>query len=161
MEKQKTGMKQMGLILDFDGVLAIPHTNPVELYPQVPTLLEQLAAKYTLALASFNPTAIAELRRFQLLHHFQGMRAGSHHNIEFIEYVRNLGPLCKAEQIQSLHNDQIDHCNFLFFFDDDQGNIARVQSKLPHVQCIYIEEKSGLTESVVNEALTAYLSKEL
>lgn len=124
-EQQKQNQNQIGIILDFDGVLAIPYTDPVELYSQIPKLLAELSQTYILVLASFNPTAIAELRRLGVLHYFQGVRAGSHDNIEFITYVQNLGRLCKAAQIESLQTDTLSKCARLYFFDDDATNIAK------------------------------------
>jgi predicted phosphatase len=144
------------LVLDFDGVLAIPWTNPVQLYPQIPVLLKQLQETHTLVLASFNPTAIRELRRFDVLQYFSATRAGVHDNVEITEFLTNLGELCKAKQIASMQEQHLadKKDEDYHFFDDDPYNLEQVTKLLPHVKCHYIDEDVGLTADRVLEALT-------
>ena len=144
------------LVLDFDGVLAIPWTHPVQLYPQIPASLKQLSETHTLVLASFNPTAIKELRRFDLLQYFSATRAGVHDNVEITNFMSNLGELCKAKQISSMQKqhqltdkkDQEYH-----FFDDDPFNLEQVTKLLPQVRCHYVDDDVGLTADRVSMGL--------
>lgn len=144
------------LILDFDGVLAIPYTNPTQLYPQVPALLKELSQTHTLVLASFNPTAIAELRRFDVLQYFSATRAGVHDNVEISEFISDLGELCKAKQIASMQEQQLadKKDEDYHFFDDCVYNLQQVTELLPQVKCHYIDEDAGLTADRILEALS-------
>jgi hypothetical protein len=139
------------LVLDFDGVLAIPWTNPVELYAQIPELLKALSSAYTLALASFNPTAISELRRHGVLDYFKATRAGTHEDMEIKEFVADLGTLCKAQQIQSIGKQL--QCEDFHFFDDDFDNIEAVNKLLPKVHTSFVDSKTGLTLKTVEQAI--------
>jgi len=143
------------LVLDFDGVLAIPWTDPVKIFPQIPALLERLSKKHTLALASFNPTAIAELRKNELLQYFTVTRAGTHENREITEFITDLGPLCKAAQIHSIgteHLPTVDWSDF-YFFDDDAHNLANVFRRLPQVHLTLVESNHGLTQEMLADLL--------
>ena len=144
------------LVLDFDGVLAIPYTHPVQLYPQMPTLLEELSQTHTLVLASFNPTAIAELRRFDLLQYFSATRAGVHDNIEITNFITDLGELCKAKQIASMQEHQLadKKDEEYHFFDDCVYNLQQVTELLPNVKCHHIDEDAGLTSDRISAALS-------
>jgi predicted phosphatase len=134
------------LFCDFDGVLAIPYTNPVELYPNIPDLLRQLSHSYTLCLASFNPTALDELKRFDLLSLFVAVRAGRHelHHMSSIHE-----PLCKVAQIRSMYNEMGVEFQTLdtrvWFVDDTISHIENVRKNLTGIQCVWVDSTTGLT----------------
>lgn len=143
------------IVLDFDGVLAVPWSNPEALFPQIPTLLGKLRQQHHLALASFNPRAIRVLRENQQLPHFHACRAGAHHEGEIVEFSVHLGPLCKAEQIRSLQRTHFPDVpmEHFYFFDDTPEHLVNVGQQLPSVNCRLIDPDRGLQEQDVADLM--------
>ncbi len=138
------------LILDFDGVLAIPYTNPEEPYPQVINQLQTLHARGNiLAVASFNPMCLIALERWQVKHLFTGIRAGCNNKLNdqeiYTDQVHRID-LQKSKQIINLLDNELKYHQHLpvLFLDDDPKNIENVNDKLHHVETILIDNSIGL-----------------
>lgn len=140
------------MVFDFDGVLVIPYTNPVKLYPQIIPLLDTLknAKKYKLYVASFNPTAKKELERLGVLHYFEDVRCGanfdwhheSHHSPgKYLETYRE--NMSKSNQIKNMIEDE-DMFEKTYFFDDDINNIIDVLKNSKVALTKLIDSKHGL-----------------
>ena len=139
------------LVLDFDGVVAIPWTNPEQHYPQIPDILERLvAAGYVLAIASYNPRAFEAVKRWGLGQYFTAVRCGANHawHMTGETYKEDDGlEMRKHRQILSMIETDMAHLNVSVeqtaFFDDDINNISLVQRELPLVESILVDEKEG------------------
>jgi hydroxymethylpyrimidine pyrophosphatase-like HAD family hydrolase len=146
------------IFLDFDGVLAVPWTDPVELYPQVPDILKRLKDKgHILCVTSFNPTAHAELTRHGQHHHFHAFRCGS--NAPWVEhYTNDLGEnLSKHHQIRSMLAHELVHLepdeSICHFFDDVHDNLHCVSTQTL-VATWYVDSSRGLNEDNIKHLLT-------
>lgn len=123
---------ECALFLDFDGVLAVPHTHPPVLFGGVAETLRKLHADgFLLAVTSFNPEAEQALRNCGVAHLFCAMRCGSHDRWEG-PYVPPEYELSKANQIRSMLQHELERDRgreFRFwFFDDSPANVLDVES---------------------------------
>lgn len=143
------------LFIDFDGVLAMPRSNPVKLYPNIPLILERLSKHYVLCLVSFNPSAIRELRRLNVLKYFKATRAGTTKNIEVSEKTGDR-ILCKYLQISSIIQqlskdpEMRIHELTMYFFDDDINNIETVNMINPNIRTVLVDWYTGLNDLVLD-----------
>lgn len=137
------------LVLDFDGVLAVPYTNPEEPYKGVPQLIERLDQKgYILCMASYNPRAIEAVRNWGLSHCFFGMRAGFNDVWEGDYKEEYRTDMSKSRQIQSMTS--ILQNKKILFFDDDPVNVELVKKEIG-CECILVDNKTGLTKEVLEK----------
>lgn len=139
------------LILDFDGVVAIPWTNPEEHYPQIPEAVRMLhAAGYVLCIASYNPRAFEAVKRWGLDKYFAAVRCGANHawhtSGEKYKEDDRLDMRKHRQILNMLETDMTEknvNVGKIVFFDDDVDNISLVQRELPHVESIHVDEKEG------------------
>lgn len=140
-------------IFDFDGVLAIPYTNPERYYNNIPFLISSLAMNNYLAVVSFNPQAEKVIKRWGLSKHFMAYRSGYNEiwNGNYkSEYRMNMS---KSGQIKSILNNELKDIEFeeILFYDDDIRNIRDVRSVFSNITSILINELYGLTININNE----------
>ena len=134
-------------IFDFDGVLAIPWTQPEIPFPNVIVFLRDLhSTGKKLCLASYNPAAVRALESWGVSNLFTAMRAGSNKpwSGNYTEEYR-IG-MSKSKQIKDmLVNELYPHkAEDCVFFDDTIENIALVNRELPQVHTILIDTIRGL-----------------
>lgn len=120
---------------DFDGVLAIPYSNPEHLYPDAEKILRELhAAGVTVVVASFNPRSYWVLKRLLDEGVIAAIRAGS-----LTEWWKEgdgvyHDTLHRTDMDKSLHlRDMLAKelqgrgpVDSITFFDDDMANITDV-----------------------------------
>ena len=142
------------LVFDFDGVLAIPWTNPERHYDQIPDAIKKIfeSGDYVLAVASYNPLAHAAIVRWGLENYFSCIRCGANHSwhtdgTHYSEDYR-VG-MSKHRQIGSMIENEINELavglDGVFFFDDDPDNIRLVNEHLPVVKTTLVSPDSGFT----------------
>lgn len=145
------------LFLDFDGVIAIPWTNPVQLYGHTAEMIKTLAAEYTLCLVSFNPTAPAELDRFGLTKYFKAIRAG----LPVVKTEKGAQErIHKQIQIRDILDHELSDMKIqeMSFYDDFDHNIKWVSKSIPEVKCVFVDNARGLTWVTVRENTKKRLS---
>jgi hypothetical protein len=147
-QRRKTSRKTL-IALDFDGVLAQPYTHPEKPYPQVPTLIEELAEKHLLCVVSYNPRAALAIEAWGLSKHFVAVRAGS--NSVWKDYCpeqRREG-MTKSKQIMDIATREIRlywDVDEVHFFDDDPKNLEAFRKDPPTTACktLLIDSYYGL-----------------
>ena len=142
------------LVFDFDGVLAIPWTDPERPYDGIPAAIEKIHASgdYVLAVASYNPRAHAAIARWGLHKYFACIRCGANHGWHTDgtpyreDYRVGMG---KHLQITSMIETEIAEFGVgvdrTYFFDDDPDNIALVNEHLPAVTATLVSPDTGFT----------------
>lgn len=147
------------LVFGFDGVLAIPYTNPEENYEQVPEILKVLSERYIICVASFNQRASVAFSYFSKIEQrwIDAMRAGANHgwDVDCLDEYNNTGgdELSKVSMIQSMLMElglQEDH--FVEFFDDDPKNCDEV-NKISNFTAWEVDNKIGLSWDYVKHLL--------
>ena len=137
------------IAFDFDGVIAVPWTNPETPFPQVRALLNYLVKNnIKLAVTSFNPNAHTALAANDLLKYFDAVRAGCNHwwdySAKSTVYQNNLHrkQLCKSRQIADIVLNEWKSANFepkqVLLIDDDKNNIMRAQ--IAGFQTLFVED---------------------
>ena len=149
------------IVFDFDGVLAIPYTNPEKHYEHIPYLIKLLASKYILAVASFNPRAINVLKEWGISDYFVTVRAGCNDHWEVYDDSLRKG-LSKPQQIKNIRDELIsrnmitDVNTEIYFYDDDQKNITETQQhhQLKGINAIFIDNEYGFTAYECNKHIS-------
>jgi len=133
------------LVFDFDGVLAIPYTNPEEYYPQIPDIIKSLHTKYILCVSSFNPRAKLVLEKWNLLQYFSAIRCGSNNNWDTYDESFRIN-MSKSLQIKNMILEVGISFDEIYFYDDDIDNINEVSENFKEVKItsILIDNKEGL-----------------
>jgi hypothetical protein len=133
---------QTMVVFDFDGVLAIPWTNPEKPFEIVPTVIKKLSdsGKYFLGVASFNPRAVIAIESWGLKHHFTSMRAGANHSWSFdpFDYREEYRVMMSKYQqiismVQEIESTKKATIKTIVFFDDDPKNIESVEMDVAEV----------------------------
>jgi hypothetical protein len=151
-------------VFDFDGVLAIPYTNPEELFPGVHALLEELRTEgHRIAVCSFNPRAYISLEHLLIAGPIDAIRAGSKHkwweqgdgnysdalHRQEMNKGLHIWEMIESEELEEFANGA--PIERLFFIDDDPKNIWDViehahAAKWPFpVGCDVVGSYVGLT----------------
>lgn len=136
--KRVSNTKLPALVIDFDGVLSIKRTYPIQHYPQVPELIKALSQKYRLYVASFNPNAEKTLIRWGLRKYFQDVRSGS--NFAWKGSYTGAVNLAKSSQIQNMLTEEDD----ITLYDDSLHKLEEVKAKLPNVKIVLVDPRIGL-----------------
>ena len=138
-------------IFDFDGVLAIPYTNPESYYKHIPTIIPNLSKDNYLAVASFNLRAKIAVEEWGLLHYFKAIRYGSN-SVWDNEYNDNYRKdMSKSKQIQNMLENELKDIVFdeIIFYDDDIKNILDVRNvsnvRNIGITSVLVDELNGLT----------------
>lgn len=146
-----TNQKQMTsrlVVVDFDGVIAIPYTDPEMHYPQIPELFANLKKENTtLCLASFNPRAKVAVESWGLAEHFTAMRHGANFTWSGNYLESHRENMLKSSQIENMIANELKDHTFesIEFYDDDLKNLLEVKIALPIVKCIFIPHSLGLS----------------
>lgn len=137
-------------IFDFDGVLAVPYTQPELLFPGAERLLKQLKEKENIVLvASFNPRAYTVTKHLFDEGVIDDIRAGCNDQRWWLQddgvyrdaEHRRL-PLSKVAMIRDMIRLLATAHRRVHFYDDDEENILAVRTALPHVTCHHVTDWS-------------------
>ena len=124
---------------DFDGVLAIPYTNPEQLFPEIDTILRTISQKGHLnIISSFNPRSYFIMKPYLDQGIITAIRAGS--RIKWWESdgqgtyddYKHRKDMHKGLHLHDMLSDELDELHIseetqIYFFDDDLGNLADVR----------------------------------
>ena len=156
------------VVFDFDGVLAVPYTDPEQLFPGVAELLVDLKQRGDIVLvSSFNPRAYHVLRTFLEQGIIAGLRAGSRqkwweqgdgtYSDALHRYDMDKG-LHIADMLAELATPVDATKETILFFDDDEQNIMEVKLHAgvagwcePH--CCLVESDKGACTASVKKAI--------
>lgn len=142
--------KKIVAVFDFDGVLAIPWSQPAQHYKIIPSLLKEMydSGKYIICCASYNPSALKSIERWGLLKYFTCVRCGANFSWHgpYEEHYRI--EMQKSSQITDMIKNEIKELNHdfekVYFYDDDKDNINLVNRDLPTVNTVLIDPVTGL-----------------
>jgi hypothetical protein len=159
--KKTRQANKMVLFIDFDGVLAIPYSNPEMPVPDLLNTLQTLQkdGRFLLCCASFNPRAFIALKRWKVHNMFHAIRVGCNdvwHHFDLSCYDNTLHrvDLCKARQMQSmLQNELKAHkIGATMLIDDRLENIQVAKQK--GYDTLFIENSQiGLTPGIATQLL--------
>lgn len=149
-------IQQFTIVFDFDGVLAIPWTNPEKPFAQVPGLIKSLFDKgHRLSVASYNPRARLAIESWGIDGYFASIRSGADHDWEaeggeYKEEFRTRDRMSKHGQIKNMHGDS----KHVIFLDDSLENINEIKAKNdPHIHARLVDTDKGVTVDDVLEAM--------
>lgn len=147
---------QFTIVFDFDGVLAIPWSDPEKPFTQIPSLVRLLHARgYKLSVASYNPRARTAVESWGLGEYFASIRSGADHDWEaeggeYMEEFRTRDRMSKHGQIKNMHGDS----KHVIFLDDSLENINEIKAKNdPHIHAVLINTEKGATIDDVYNAM--------
>lgn len=151
---------------DFDGVLAIPYTDPEELYPAVDGILRGLHAQgHIVIVTSFNPRSYYVLKSYLDEGIIQAIRAGSR-SLWWLtgEYadVKHRFDMMKSLHLSDMLRDELASLSLLeaeiYMFDDSEENLSEINRSsfyIPYnVKTFLIDNSIGLTESHIEAILS-------
>jgi hypothetical protein len=128
------------LCFDFDGVLAIPNSDPECLFPEVATILRELArSDYKVVVLSKNPRAWHVMKPLWDEGVITAIRAGSvqrwweEGDGVYSDALHRQVPLNKKDFIASILSEHAVGRCILHVFDDDQSNLDDVAPLREHV----------------------------
>lgn len=158
----------MIIVFDFDGVLAVPYTDPEQLFPGVVELLVDLKQQgHTVLVTSFNPRAYHVLRVFLEQGIIAGLRAGSRQKWWAQGDGTYSDALHRHDMDKGLHiADMLAELaapvdatkETIIFFDDDEHNIREVKAHAAYAGwcdpygCLVKSDK-GVCAASVKEAI--------
>jgi hypothetical protein len=148
--------KRTLLVFDFDGVLAIPYTDPEEHFDGIPSLIQECAKHADLAVASYNPLALRVVSRWGLDRFFVAGRAGYDYPWKGVYNEAMRECMSKHEMIRDMTlRELIDNeYHRVVFFDDDERNFKKIHEKAPHIKTELIDWKIGLQREHIEKHLS-------
>ncbi len=156
--------KRILIVLDFDGVLAVPYSKPERPFPQIPKLIHHLSElpNVDLAVASFNPDAKKCIEKWQIAHCFKAFRHGANYVWSGTYTDDYRGGMSKHGQIKNM---LIEECwpiyyERIIFFDDDLLNIANVERGDADIEAVFVYSEKGVTWELLMDATNIYPKKD-
>lgn len=147
---KNTDQKTSYLILDFDGVLAIPNTHAEQPYPQAVNKIMELSKspEIKLLMVSYNPKSKEAVKSWGIAKCFMGIRAGSNKPWDGVytddEHRKGLS---KVEQIRDIFQHELSADVFepslCHFFDDTLANVQLVQNAFPEMKTTLVDSNCG------------------